>query len=169
MSYSKTFTQLNRDCHRLILGHIVSTKINHSLLLKSNVSLLWYVWAIVPRSGYIKVRDQSMVESGGKNTASFHFRGWTQTGSLNLKSNDFHSYVSLRRNSSWWRKKMEVIRKVLGKSFIQWFWELNLCSYKNRVDCFDSLLLLRSNSWLPFFLIDLVLEVHGVKIIASYD
>ena len=30
---------------------------------------------------------------------------------------------------------------VLGKSFIQWFWELNLCSYKNRVDCFDSLLL----------------------------
>ena len=36
---------------------------------------------------------------------------------------------------------MQVIRKVLVKSFIQWFWELNLCSYKIRVDWFDSLLL----------------------------
>ena len=36
----------------------------------------------VPRSGYIKARDQSVVESGvkegGKNTASFLFREWTQ-------------------------------------------------------------------------------------------
>ena len=36
----------------------------------------------VPRSGYIAARDQSMVESGvtegGKNTASFLFREWTQ-------------------------------------------------------------------------------------------
>ena len=36
----------------------------------------------VPRSGYITARDQSMVESGvtegGKNTANFRFRGWTQ-------------------------------------------------------------------------------------------
>ena len=36
----------------------------------------------VPRSGYITARDQSMVESGvtegGKNTASFLFREWTQ-------------------------------------------------------------------------------------------
>ena len=36
----------------------------------------------VPRSDYITVRDQSMVESGvtedGKNTASFLFREWTQ-------------------------------------------------------------------------------------------
>ena len=31
------------------------------------------------------------------------------------------------------------IRKVLCKSFIQWFWELNLCCYKYRVDCFGSL------------------------------
>ena len=36
-------------------------------------------------------------------------------------------------------KDADNIRKVLCKSFIQWFWELNLCSYKNRVDCFDSL------------------------------
>ena len=36
----------------------------------------------VSRSGYITARDQSMVESGvtegGKNTASFLFREWTQ-------------------------------------------------------------------------------------------
>ena len=36
----------------------------------------------IPRSGYITARDQSMVESGvtegGKNTASFLFREWTQ-------------------------------------------------------------------------------------------
>ena len=36
----------------------------------------------VPRSGYITARDQGMVESGvtegGKNTASFLFREWTQ-------------------------------------------------------------------------------------------
>ena len=36
----------------------------------------------VPRSGYIIARDQSMVESsvteGGKNTANFLFREWTQ-------------------------------------------------------------------------------------------
>ena len=36
----------------------------------------------VSRSGYIAARDQSMVESdvteGGKNTASFLFREWTQ-------------------------------------------------------------------------------------------
>ena len=36
----------------------------------------------VPRSGYITAREQSMVESGvtegGKNTASFLFREWTQ-------------------------------------------------------------------------------------------
>ena len=36
----------------------------------------------VPRSGYITARDQSMVETGvtegGKKTASFLFREWTQ-------------------------------------------------------------------------------------------
>ena len=30
------------------------------------------------------------------------------------------------------------MRKILWKSFIQWLSELNLCSYKYRVDCFDS-------------------------------
>ena len=36
----------------------------------------------VPRPGYITAREQSMVESGvtegGKNTASYIFREWTQ-------------------------------------------------------------------------------------------
>ena len=35
-----------------------------------------------PCSGYLTARDRGMVESGftegGKNTASFSFRGWTQ-------------------------------------------------------------------------------------------
>ena len=33
----------------------------------------------------------------------------------------------------------ENIRKVIGKSLILGFWELNVCSYKSWVDCFDSL------------------------------
>ena len=32
-------------------------------------------------------------------------------------------------------KDAENIRKVLCKSFIQWFWELNLCSFKYQVNC----------------------------------
>ena len=39
------------------------------------------------------------------------------------------------------------IRKVLCKSFIQWFWELNLCCYKYRVDCFGSLRLFFCCCW----------------------
>ena len=45
----------------------------------------------VPRSVYITARDQSMVESGltegGKNDASFHFRGWKQHGVHNTNFN----------------------------------------------------------------------------------
>ena len=33
------------------------------------------------------------------------------------------------------------------KSFIQWFWELNLCCYKYRVDCFGSLRLFFCCCW----------------------
>ena len=36
-------------------------------------------------------------------------------------------------------KDADNIRKVLCKSFIQRFRELNLCCYKYRVDCFGSL------------------------------
>ena len=44
----------------------------------------------VPRLGYITGRDQSMVESavteGGKNTASFLFREWTQQHNQEVSS-----------------------------------------------------------------------------------
>ena len=36
-------------------------------------------------------------------------------------------------------KDANNIRKVLCKSFIQLFWELNLCGYKYWVNCFGSL------------------------------
>ena len=39
------------------------------------------------------------------------------------------------------------IRKVLCKSFIQWFWQLNLCCYKYRVDCLGSLRLFSCCCW----------------------
>ena len=44
-------------------------------------------------------------------------------------------------------KDADNIRKVLCKSFIQWFWELNLCCYKYRVDCFGSLRLFFCCCW----------------------
>ena len=44
----ETFTQLNMDCHWLILGHVALTKIK----------------CIPIRSGYITAHNQSMVESG---------------------------------------------------------------------------------------------------------
>ena len=44
----------------------------------------------VPRSGYITAGDQGMVESGvtegGKNTASFLFREWTQQHNINTNT-----------------------------------------------------------------------------------
>ena len=71
--YSKTFTQLNGNCHWLILGHMALTKIKcipvviHS---SNNCTTLGI---------HQSADDQSMVESGltegGKNNASFHFRG----------------------------------------------------------------------------------------------
>ena len=68
--YSQTFTQLNRDCHWLILGHVALTEIK-CIPISDTLNN-------IPRSGYITARDQSMVESGvregGKNTASFLFR-----------------------------------------------------------------------------------------------
>ena len=48
---------------------------------------------------------------------------------------------SNKRYPSWWRKKrwiLQLAREVLCKSFIQHFWQWNLCSYK-QWHCFDSL------------------------------
>ena len=67
----------------------------------------------------------------------------TTPWSLKLKSNDFQTYPRGETAASGGRKNnnnnADNIRKVLCKSFIQRFWELNLCSYKHQVDCFDSL------------------------------
>ena len=46
--------------------------------------------------------------------------------------------ISEERQQLVEEKDADNMRKVLCKSLIQWFWELNLCSYKNRVNCFDS-------------------------------
>ena len=58
----------------------------------------------VSRSGYIAARDQSMVESGvtegGKNTASFLFREWTQHKHEASAKKQRFSKLSQKRNSS---------------------------------------------------------------------
>ena len=89
-----------------------------------------------PRLGYITACDQS----GGKwrdkrreKHCQFSF-SWmnatTQTRSLKLKSNDF---IPEEKQQLVEEKYADNIRKILCKSFIQWFWELNLCCYKSSV------------------------------------
>ena len=81
--YSQTFTQLNRDFHWLILGHMALTKIK---CIQIVIHLSDTFEQFVPVSRYITARDQSMVvksgmTEGGKNTTGFHFWGWKQQGS----------------------------------------------------------------------------------------
>ena len=88
----------------------------------------------VPRSGYITARDQSMVESGvtesGKNTASFFFFfffSWMNTSNLNTntkpqaKNQRFLKSSQKRKQKLVEEKDADNIRKLLSKSFIQWF------------------------------------------------
>ena len=85
----------------------------------------------VPRSGYITARDQSMVESGvtenGKNTASFLFFSWMNTSNLNTntkpqaKKQRFLKSSQKRKQKLVEEKDADNIRKLLSKSFIQWF------------------------------------------------
>ena len=84
----------------------------------------------VPRSGYITARDQSMVESGvtesGKNTASLFF-SWMNTSNLNTntkpqaKKQRFLKSSQKRKQKLVEEKDADKIRKLLSKSFIQWF------------------------------------------------
>ena len=104
---------------------------------------------MIPRSGYILARDQSMVESGvregGKNTASFLFYELTQQHKHGKKKAMIFKVIPEEKQQLVGEKDADNIRnrrKVLCKSFIQWFGELNLCYYKYRVDCFGSLRLL---------------------------
>ena len=75
--YFLDFTQLNRDCHWLILGHVALTKI------KINVSQSWYIKQCTPLTGYITYSKWS--KHGGKwhdrrreKHCQFSFREWTQ-------------------------------------------------------------------------------------------
>ena len=54
------------------------------------------------------------------------------------------------------------IRKVLCKSLIQWFWELNLCCYKYRVDCLGSLRLFLCCCWNEFLKYNKTLNVRSL-------
>ena len=71
----------------------------------------------------------------------------TQTWSLKLKRNDFQRYPRRETAASGGAKNADNIRTVLSKSLIQWFWELNFCFCKYRVDCFDLLRLFFCCCW----------------------
>ena len=78
----------------------------------------------VPRSGYITARGQSSVESGvtegWKNTASFLFRERNNTNTKpQAKKQRF--VIPEEKQQLVEEKDADNIRKVLCKSFIQWF------------------------------------------------
>ena len=93
--------------------------------------------------------EESGVTEGGKNTASFLFHEWTQQ-STNTKPQAIKKQrFSEEEQQLAEEKDAENIRKVLCKSFIQWFWELNLCSYKvpSRLFWFAPVILLLLLKW----------------------
>ena len=83
----------------------------------------------VPRSGYSTTRDQSMVESGvtegGKNTASFPFHEWTQQLEHKHEASSYKAtifkVIPEEKQQLVEEEDADDIRKVLCKSFIQWF------------------------------------------------
>ena len=83
----------------------------------------------VARSGYITARDQSMVESGvtegGKNTASFLFGELTEQLKHEASSSKATIFKVIPEGKQQLVKEKDAdnnfIRKVLCKSFIQWF------------------------------------------------
>ena len=60
----------------------------------------------------------------------------TQTRSLELKT--ILKVITEEKQQLVQEKDANNVRKVLCKSFLHWFWELNLWFYKCRVDCFGS-------------------------------
>ena len=76
--------------------------------------------------------------------ASFLFREWTQQRKNQASSKKATIFpvipeVPRRKQQLVEKKDADNVRKVLCKSFIKWFRELNLCCYKYRVGCFGSL------------------------------
>ena len=80
---------------------------------------------------------ESGVIEGGKNTTSFPFREWTQQHKREASSEKatIFKLISVEKQQLVEEKDGDNIRKVLCKSFIQWFWELNflLLSTKSTV------------------------------------
>ena len=88
-------------------------------------------------------------EAGKTNTASFLFREWAQQHKheASRKIATIFKVTPEEKRQLVEEKDADNIRKILCRSFILWFWELNLCSYKYRVDCFGSLRLFFCCCW----------------------
>ena len=102
----------------------------------------------VARSGYFKAREKHgrkwrdrRREKHCQVLPGFFFvvneHNNTNTNASNKKATIF-KVIPEEKQQLVEEKDADNIRKVLCKSFIQRFWELNLCSYKYRVDCFNS-------------------------------
>ena len=146
--YSLTFTQQNRDCQWLIPGHVALTKIKcipiviHHAMYPARDTL----------QHVIKAWWKVVWQKAGKTLPVFFFVN--EHNNTNTKP-QAKKQRFLKLSQKFPEEKQQLveekdadnIRKVLCKSFIQWFWELNLCSYKYRVDCFDSLRLFFCCCW----------------------
>ena len=95
-----------------------------------------------------------MVESGmtegGKNTANFLFvneHNDTNTKPQSAIKAMIFKAIPEEKQQLVEEKDADNIGKVLCNSFIQWFWGLNLCCFKYRVDCFGSLRLIFCCCW----------------------
>ena len=114
--------------------------------LKSNVSRSWYIKS---RSWYIKQCT----------LLGIHYSMWSKPDGK-WRERRQQKHCQLQAKKQWFfklsqedqkqqlveEKDADNIRKVLGKSVIQWFWELNLCCYEYPIDCFGLL-------WLFFLLL----------------
>ena len=88
-------------------------------------------------------------KKAGKTLPVFFFREWTQQQKHEASSYKATILKVIREEKQQLleEKDADNMRKVLYKSFIQWLWELNLCCYKYRVDCFGSLRLFFCCCW----------------------
>ena len=110
--------------------------------LKSNVSWLWCIKQCIP----LGIHCSMWSKHGGKwhdRRQQIHCQfsfSWmntiTQTWNLKLKRNNL--VIPEKKQQLVEETDADNMRKVLCKSFIKWFWELNLCCYKYRVNYFGS-------------------------------
>ena len=81
----------------------------------------------------VSLPSPALISAPNKNR---HATQATQTRSLELKT--ILKVIPEEKQQLVQEKDANNVRKVLCKSFLHWFWELNLWSYKCRVDCFGS-------------------------------